>query len=147
MMRINLATPYEAKSNITFSIKWWYNINNYQLEGGRSGYELFEKEGNKPYMLIAQFLSSRMAVYNDVEGWQNMQFWEVENLLYLWKYDVNSTKCLLTTLWKRLELTNRADVFTSAQVKIQLAQKRAFDKPVVIVTLKKRRKQQKKVFY
>jgi hypothetical protein len=41
---------------------------------------LFEKDGNKIYV-IAQFYP-RMAVYNDVEGWQNMQFWEAENLLY-----------------------------------------------------------------
>jgi hypothetical protein len=37
--------------------------------GGRSGYESFEKEGNRIYV-IAQFYP-RMAVYNDVEGWQN----------------------------------------------------------------------------
>lgn len=36
MMRINLATPMKPGSSMTFSIKWWYNINNYQLEGGRS---------------------------------------------------------------------------------------------------------------
>jgi hypothetical protein len=41
-------------------------------DGGRSGYEFFEKEGNRLYV-IAQFYP-RMAVYN-VEGWQNMQFW------------------------------------------------------------------------
>jgi hypothetical protein len=55
----------------TFSINWWYN-NNYRQDGGRSGYELFEKEGNKLYV-IAQFYP-RMAVYNDAEGWQTCSF-------------------------------------------------------------------------
>ena len=41
--------------------------------GGRSGYEYFEKDDNYLYT-IAQFFP-RMCVYNDVEGWQNHQFW------------------------------------------------------------------------
>ena len=133
MMRINLATPMKPGSSMTFSIKWWYNINNYQLEGGRSGYELFEKEGNKLYV-IAQFYP-RMAVYNDVEGWQNMQFWGGgEFALPFGNFDVNITVPADHVMEATGELTNRADVFTSAQVKrYELAQK-TFDKPVVIVT-------------
>lgn len=133
MMRINLATPMKPGSSMTFSIKWWYNINNYQLEGGRSGYELFEKEGNKLYV-IAQFYP-RMAVYNDVEGWQNMQFWGGgEFALPFGNFDVNITVPADHVMEATGELTNRADVFTSVQVKrYELAQK-TFDKPVVIVT-------------
>ena len=56
-----------------FSIKWWYNINNHVENRGRSGYEYFPKDGNRAYV-IAQFFP-RLAVYNDVEGWQNHQFW------------------------------------------------------------------------
>ncbi len=70
MMRINLPVPMKPGSTFTFSTKWWYNINNYRKEGGRSGYEAFEKDSNQIYV-IAQFYP-RMAVYNDVEGWQNM---------------------------------------------------------------------------
>ena len=133
MMRINLATPMKPGSSMTFSIKWWYNINNYQLEGGRSGYELFEKEENKLYV-IAQFYP-RMAVYNDVEGWQNMQFWGGgEFALPFGNFDVNITVPADHVMEATGELTNRADVFTAAQVKrYELAQK-TFDKPVVIVT-------------
>jgi hypothetical protein len=69
----NLASNEGEK--FTFSINWWYNIN-YRQDGGRSGYELFEKKEIN-YMYCAH---PRMAVYNDVEGWQNMQFWEQENL-------------------------------------------------------------------
>ncbi|EIA09075.1 M1 family metallopeptidase [Flavobacterium frigoris] len=133
MMRINLATPMKPNTTISFSIKWWYNINNYQQEGGRSGYELFEKEGNRLYV-IAQFYP-RMAVYNDVEGWQNMQFWgSGEFALPFGDFDVNITVPADHVMEATGELMNRSEVFTPAQVKrYELAQK-SFDKPVVIVT-------------
>lgn len=133
MMRINLAKPMKPGEKITFSMKWWYNINNYQLDGGRSGYELFEKDGNKLYV-IAQFYP-RMAVYNDVEGWQNMQFWGTgEFTLPFGDFDVNITAPADHVLNATGELLNRNEVFTPEQVKrYELAQK-TFDKPVVIVT-------------
>lgn len=133
MMRINLGTPMKPGTSMTFSIKWWYNINNYQLEGGRSGYELFEKEGNKLYV-IAQFYP-RMAVYNDVEGWQNMQFWGGgEFALPFGNFDVNITVPADHVMEATGELTNRAEVFTAAQVKRYEQAQKSFDKPVVIVT-------------
>jgi hypothetical protein len=133
MMRINLATPMKPGTSMTFSIKWWYNINNYQQDGGRSGYELFEKENNRLYV-IAQFYP-RMAVYNDVEGWQNMQFWGGgEFALPFGNFDVNITVPADHVVDATGELMNRSEVFTAEQVKrYQLAQK-SFDKPVVIVT-------------
>ncbi|QKJ62592.1 M1 family metallopeptidase [Flavobacterium sp. M31R6] len=133
MMRINLVTPMKPGTSMTFSIKWWYNINNYQQDGGRSGYELFEKEGNRLYV-IAQFYP-RMAVYNDVEGWQNMQFWGGgEFALPFGNFDVNITVPADHVVDATGELMNRSEVFTPEQVKrYQLAQK-SFDKPVVIVT-------------
>ncbi|HRA71642.1 MAG TPA: M1 family metallopeptidase, partial [Flavobacterium sp.] len=133
MMRIDLPTPMESGEKISFSIKWWYNINNYRQDGGRSGYELFEKDGNKLY-IIAQFYP-RMAVYNDVEGWQNMQFWgSGEFTLPFGNFDVNITVPADHVLNATGELMNRNEVFTAAQVKrYELAQK-TFDKPIVIVT-------------
>jgi hypothetical protein len=133
MMRINLASPMKPNSTISFSIKWWYNINDYQKDGGRSGYEFFEKEGNRLYV-IAQFYP-RMAVYNDVEGWQNMQFWgSGEFALPFGDFDVNITVPADHVMEATGELMNRSEVFTPAQVKrYELAQK-SFDKPVVIVT-------------
>jgi hypothetical protein len=47
------------------------------------------KEGNRLYV-IAQFYP-RMAVYNDVEGWQNMQFWKWRILLCLRRFWRNIT--------------------------------------------------------
>jgi hypothetical protein len=133
MMRINLVTPMKPGEVISFSIKWWYNINNYRTEGGRSGYELFEKEGNRLYV-IAQFYP-RMAVYNDVEGWQNMQFWGGgEFALPFGDFDVNITVPADHVMEATGDLMNRNEVFTPAQVKrYELAQK-TFDNPVVIVT-------------
>ena len=133
MMRINLATPLKPGEKFIFSTKWWYNINNYIQDGGRSGYEPFEKEGNRLYV-IAQFYP-RMAVYNDVEGWQNMQFWGGgEFALPFGNFDVNVTVPADHVMDATGELMNRSEVFTPAQVKrYELAQK-SFDNPVVIVT-------------
>ena len=44
-----------------FKIKWWYNINDYVNQGGRSGYESFP-DGNNNYT-IAQFFP-RLCVYD-----------------------------------------------------------------------------------
>jgi hypothetical protein len=72
MMRIDLPTPLKPGESTSFSIKWWYNINNTREIGGRSGYENFPEDDNNVYV-IAQFFP-RMCSYNDVEGWQNKQF-------------------------------------------------------------------------
>ncbi|KRB56313.1 M1 family metallopeptidase [Flavobacterium sp. Root186] len=133
MMRINLASPLKPGEKISFSVKWWYNINNYRKEGGRSGYEFFEKDGNKLYV-IAQFYP-RMAVYNDVEGWQNMQFWgSGEFALPFGNFDVNITVPADHIIDATGELTNRSEVFTAEQVKRYEQAQKSFDKPVVIVT-------------
>lgn len=72
MMRIDLPTPLKPGESTSFSIKWWYNINNTKVERGRSGYENFPEDDNNVYV-IAQFFP-RMCSYNDIEGWQNKQF-------------------------------------------------------------------------
>lgn len=133
MMRIDLPAPLKSKGKISFSIKWRYNINNYRVDGGRSGYEHFEKDGNNLYV-IAQFYP-RMAVYNDVEGWQNMQFWGGgEFALPFGNFDVNITVPADHILEATGDLLNRKEVFTAEQLKrYQLAEK-TYDKPVVVVT-------------
>ena len=35
MMRIELDKPLKSKEKISFSIKWWYKINNYRVDGFR----------------------------------------------------------------------------------------------------------------
>jgi hypothetical protein len=57
-----------------------------------------------------------MAVYNDVEGWQNMQFGEGEFALPFGDFDVNITVPADHVMEATGELMNRS-VFTPAQVK------------------------------
>src|SRR5690554_2524926 len=90
MMRVDLPEPLQAGESFSFDIAWWYNINNYILDGGRSGYEYFEEDGNYLYVM-AQFFP-RMAVYDDVEGWQTRQFWgDAEWALLFGDYEVSIT--------------------------------------------------------
>ena len=90
MMRVDLPESLSPNEIFKFKIKWWYNINNRLEYGGRSGYEYFEGDGNKVYT-IAQFFP-RLCVYNDVEGWQNYQFWgNGEFALEFGDYQVNIT--------------------------------------------------------
>ena len=133
MMRIELPEVLKFGEKISFSIKWWYNINNYTIDGGRSGYEHFEKDGNNLYV-IAQFYP-RMAVYNDVEGWQNMQFWgSGEFALPFGNFEVNITVPADHILEATGTLLNRSEVFTTEQLKRYKLAEQSFDKPVIVVT-------------
>lgn len=90
MMRIDLPQTLLPGSQVSFKVKWWYNINNTREMRGRSGYEPFPEDGNNVYV-IAQFFP-RMCSYNDVEGWQNKQFLgRGEFTLIFGNYNVNLT--------------------------------------------------------
>ena len=90
MMLVHPSSPIKSGDKYIFSIKWNYSINNHVKKRGRSGYEYFSEDGNKSYV-IAQFFP-RLAVYNDVEGWQNHQFWgNGEFALNFGDYKVNIT--------------------------------------------------------
>ena len=133
MMRIDLDTPLKHGEKYSFSIKYWYNINNYMEVGGRSGYEHFKEDGNNLY-IIAQF-HPRMAVYNDVEGWQNMQFWGGgEFALPFGNYDVSITVPADHFLDATGTLQNREEVYTKEQLKRYKLAEKSFDNPVVIIT-------------
>lgn len=54
MMRVDLPTPLASGAQYTFSIKWWYKINNHVTDRARSGYEYFPEDDNRAYV-IAQF--------------------------------------------------------------------------------------------
>ena len=134
MMRIDLAKPLKNGEKITFSIKWWYNIVNYQeqVNNGRSGYEQFSY-GNRLYVM-AQFYP-RMAVYSDVEGWQNMQFWgRGEFALAFGDYEVNITVPADHVMEGTGVIQNKSEVYTPEQMKRWTLAETTFDKPVVIVT-------------
>ena len=132
MMRINLAKPLAPGATFDFQIKWWYNINDYFNEGGRSGYEPFP-DGNKAFV-IAQFFP-RLCVYNNVEGWQNMQFWgRSEFALEFGDYDVKITVPADHVMEATGELQNEKDVLTSKQRKRWEEARKSYENPVFIVT-------------
>jgi hypothetical protein len=133
MMRVELPKPLNTGEKFSFSIKWWYNINDHVNGRGRSGYEYFPEDGNRAYV-IAQFYP-RMAVYNDVEGWQNSQFWgRDEFALPFGNFEVNITVPADHILDATGELQNRKEIFTKEMMNRYEAAQKSFDKPVVIVT-------------
>jgi hypothetical protein len=132
MMRIDLAKPLLPGQNISFQIKWWYNINDRMQVGGRSGYEYFETDQNYLYT-IAQFFP-RMCVYNDVTGWQNKQFLgRGEFTLPFGDYEVSITVPADHIIGATGECQNYASILSSEQRK-RLEQARKSDTPVIIVT-------------
>ncbi len=133
MMRIDLPTPLQPKGTFSVKIKWWYNINDRAKIGGRSGYEYFKDEDNYLYT-IAQFYP-RMAVYNEVEGWQNKQFLgSGEFTLTFGDYDVSLTVPGDHIVASTGVLQNASSVLSSEQRKRMDAAKKSYDKPVFIVT-------------
>lgn len=132
MMRVDMPKTLMPGEKFVFSIKWWYNINDHVVDRARSGYETFE-DGNRGYV-IAQFYP-RMAVYNDVEGWQNSQFWgRDEFALPFGNFEVNITVPADHILDGTGELQNRREIFTKEMINRYEAAQKSFDKPVIIVT-------------
>lgn len=132
MMRINLTEPLAPGSVFKFKIKWWYPINDIQVDGGRSGLETFP-DGNINYT-IAQFYP-RLCVYDNVEGWQNMQFWgRSEWALEFGDFDVKINVPADHVLEATGELQNAKDVLTKEQQKRFEKAKKSFKEPVFIVT-------------
>ena len=116
MMRIDLPSVLKSGEKVSFSLKWWYNIQDHVNQDGRSGYESFKGDGNRTY-IIAQFFP-RMAVYNEVEGWQNHQFWgDGEFALPFGNYEVKITVPADHILDATGELQNRKEVFSKEMLK------------------------------
>ena len=142
MMRINMDKALQPGEKFSFKVKWWYNINNRMEIGGRSGYEYFKEEDNYLYT-IAQFYP-RMAVYNDVEGWQNKQFLgRGEFTLPFGNYKVSITAPDDHIVASTGELQNVDEVLTETQ-KERLEKAKNSDEPMMIVNEKEARKNEKK---
>lgn len=132
MMRVDMPQHLQPGDKFVFSIKWWYNIPEHTIDRARSGYETFD-DGNRGYV-IAQFYP-RMAVYNDVEGWQNSQFFgRDEFALPFGNFDVNITVPADHTMDATGKLLNRKEIFSKDMMKRYEQAKKSYDKPVVIVT-------------
>ncbi|AXT60792.1 M1 family peptidase [Aquimarina sp. AD10] len=132
MMRVEMPKDLAPGGKFVFSIDWWYNINDHVNGRGRSGYEEFA-DGNRAYV-IAQFYP-RMAVYNDVEGWQNHQFWgRGEFALPFGNFEVNITVPADHILDGTGVLVNRKEVFSKDMMSRYEKAKKSYDTPVMIVT-------------
>ena len=133
MMRIDMSKPIMSGQQFKFKIKWWYNINDHVNDRARSGYEFFPKDNNRAYV-IAQFFP-RLCVYNDVEGWQNYQFWgNGEFALEFGDYDVNITVPSDHILDATGVLQNPKDVLSKIEYNRYKKALNSFEKPVIIVS-------------
>jgi hypothetical protein len=141
MMRIDLDKALMPKGTISFKIKWWYNINDREKVGGRSGYEYFPEEDNYIYTVAQWF--PRMCVYNDVEGWQNKQFLgRGEFALPFGDYEVNITVPSDHVVTATGELQNASSCLTTEQ-RNRLKAAATADSPVLIVTQEEAEKAEK----
>ncbi len=137
MMRIDLPQVLKSKGSVSFSIGWNYHVHDHNgMAGspgnGRMGYEYFPKDGNYLYE-IAQFFP-RMAVYDDVYGWQHKQFLGTgEFTLPFGNYKVAITVPADHVLGATGVLQNPNEVLTAEQ-KSRLEKAKNSKSPVVIVT-------------
>lgn len=133
MMRVDLPTPLLPGASYSLKIGYWYNINNRDEIGGRSGYEYFPKDDNYLYT-IAQFYP-RMAVYNETEGWQNKQFLgNGEFTLPFGDYKVNITVPADHVVGATGVHTNASNILSSKQKERFKKALTEYKTPVIIVT-------------
>lgn len=142
MMRVELPSPMNTGDQFKFDIEWWYNVNDLMSDGGRSGYEYFPKDDNYVYT-IAQFFP-RMAVYDDITGWQNKQFLgRGEFAVPFGDYKVKITVPADHIIGSTGSLQNPGDVLTADELKRFEAAKTSYDKPVIIVKENEAKKKEK----
>lgn len=143
MMKISLPQPLKTGESYSFKISWYYNVNNRATRGGRSGYEYFEEDKNYLYT-IAQFYP-RMAVYDDVNGWQNKQFLgSGEFALSFGNFEVAITVPSDHMVASTGTLQNPSDVLSKEELRRFEKAKKSFNKPVIIRTEKEARALEKK---
>ena len=132
MMRVDLKKPMKSGSKISISIRWNYNIQDRVYMGGRPGYEFFKSDSNYLYTICQWF--PRMAMYNDVYGWQNKQFLgRGEFTLDFGDYDVRITAPSDHVVAATGELQNSMEVLTKTQVD-RLKKSKSSIEPVIIIT-------------
>jgi len=133
MMRVDLASPLLPGKKINLNINWSYTVNEHIPGEDRSGYEFFKGDDNRAFV-IAQFYP-RMCVYNDVEGWQNAQFWgDGEFAVNFGDYDVEITVPEDHMMEATGKLQNRKEVYTKTMLERYEQSKTSFTKPVFLIT-------------
>lgn len=143
MMRVDVPQAIKSGEQFKFKIEWYYNINDRMIDNGRSGYEYFPKEDNYIYAIAQWF--PRMAVYHDLEGWQNKQFLgRGEFALPFGNYKVEITVPADHMVAATGTLQNAREVLTSKEFTRLNKAKKSFDKPVIITTQKEVQEKEKK---
>jgi len=144
MMRVDLPQALKAGETFVFNVKWNYHIIDRVKgpDGGRGGYEYFEKDDNYLYTITQWF--PRMCVYNDREGWQNKQFtgrgeFALEFGNYVVKMDVPDDFIVGSTG----ECLNYKSVLTPEQYK-RWEKAKTVKEPIEIVTLAEAKKNEKR---
>lgn len=135
MMRVDLPQPLASGQKYTFQIDWYYNIQDRDKMWGRGGFECFNDEGEDGNCLytMAQWFP-RMAVYDDINGWQNKQFLgRGEFALPFGDYEVEITVPADHLVASTGTLQNPKDVLTAKQRDLLEKSKTAED-PVIIVS-------------
>jgi len=141
MMRVELPELLSPGSSTTIKIGWHYNLYDRLLIDGRGGYEYFPDDDNCIFTIAQWF--PRIAVYDDVEGWQNKQFLGAgEFALNFGDFDVKITVPADHLVASTGELQNPEEVLSELMIKrLEHAKKSA--KPVMIVTEKEARKNER----
>ncbi len=133
MMRVDMPRPLRPGQTQVFKIDWAFNIVDNGLFGGRAGYEHF-RDTNTYIFFQAQWFP-RLAAYTDYTGWQHKQFLgRGEFTLEFGDYDVSITAPADHILTATGTLQNAGQVLTAEQRRRLAQARRAFDKPMYIVT-------------
>lgn len=142
MMRVDLPKPLEPGSSYTFSVKWFFYINDRMKVGGRCGFEYFEEDDNYLYTIAQWF--PRMCVFDDVEGWQHKQYLgRGEFALPFGDYDVKITVPSDHIVASTGELQNPEEVLSTEQIS-RFEKSRNVAEPIMIVSQAEAEEKEKK---
>jgi len=133
MMRIDLPAPLKPGASMKFNIAWSYKIiESKRIPIKRSGWDHFEKDGNKIYNLGQWY--PRVAGYTDTGAWNNRTFYGLgEFQTEFGTYDVEIVVPADHIVAATGELQNAKDVLTAEQ-RQRLKTARKSDRPVMIVS-------------
>lgn len=141
MMRVDLPEVLNSGGHVSIKIDWSYDMYDRQKIDGRGGYEYFPKDDN--YLFTVAQWHPRLAVYDDVEGWQNKQFLgDGEFALTFGDFDVHITVPADHIVAATGELQNKEEVLSKQQIK-RLESAMKASSPVFIVSEKEASKTEK----
>ena len=131
MMRVDLPEAVAPGKRYAFSIRWEHEVNDHKVFGGRGGYEYFWQDDNYIYEMAQWF--PRMAVYNDLHGWQTLQYLgRGEFTLNFGDYDVSLTVPADYVVAATGELQNPDVLKSEWRDRLQTA--RQSSEPVYVIT-------------